>query len=575
MTDIPSTTLFNFFLFLLIPFFFGYLAKKIKISPLVGYIFGGLILGNLFENIISKTTISNFAYFGIILLLFTLGLEVNFGQIVRLRRFIVIGGVLQLLISIIFIFFISFLFGFSPINSFLIGVALSSSSTSLVAKIIQDRGEENTLVGEIALGILMFQNLAFIPFLFIFTLVTSRTISFLVVIQDIVLSVIKASLIIFVLYYFGQKIIPKLFNQIAKVSRELLNLFIILFIFFVTYLSTVLQIPILIGVFIAGILVSQTLEHYHIFSQVRPLRDLLAVVFFVFMGVNIKLPLIYLGLPKIVFFSFLVIVIKAVVILIIFLALRFHSRSAFSLALLLFQIDEDAFILMFSAFGNGVVNFEDFLFVNISILLTLILTPIVVQNKDKIYQLIRKLTKKYLPFLEDFIKYRIDRDLSPIDVLNLSNHVVICGYGRIGGEIGRALMMANIPFVAIDYNFHIVEKAKKQGINIIYGDPGDIDVLDYAEVDNAAILISAVPEKFSQEAIVLNAKKLNPKIYVITRIHQRGSQRRLKDLGVDLVIQPEFEASLSIIKKTFFAFGLSREEILAKLQRLKMEHGMG
>lgn len=571
---ISQASFFNFFLFFLIPFLFGYLAKKAKINPLVGYIFGGLVLNNLFGHLISKTIISNFAYFGIVLLLFTLGLEVNFNQIVHLKRFIVIGGVLQLIVSIIFISLISLLFGFSLINSFLIGIALSSSSTSLVAKLIQDRGEENTLVGEIALGILMFQNLAFIPFLFLFMAINSKTASFLVVVKDIVLSMIKAGLIISLLYYFGQEIIPFLFDKIAKLSRELLNLFIVVFIFFVVYLSTVVQIPILIAAFVAGILLSQTVGQQQVLSQVRPWRNLLAVVFFIFIGLNIKLSLIYFSLPKIVLFTSLVVFLKAVIVLIIFLTLRFHSRSAFYLALLLFQMDEDGFILMFSAFKNGVVSTEGFLFINISILLTLTLTPVLVQKKEAIYRRLRKTIRNHLPFLEDFIKYRLDRDISPIDVLNLSNHVVICGYGRVGSEVGQALMMAKIPFVAVDYDFYTVDKARKQGVNIIYGDPTDIDILDYADVDSAAILISAVPDKSSQEMIILNAKKLNPKIYIITRIHQKGFQHRLKSLGANLIIQPEFEASLSIIKRTLLAFGLSKEEILANLKRLKKEHGL-
>jgi len=575
MVEIPSATLFNFFIFLLIPFLGGYVAKKLKISPIVGYIVGGLVLGNVFSGVISKDTVNQFAYFGIIFLLFTLGLEVNFSQILRLRRFIVFGGVLQLVLSIIFVFLLSLLFGFPLLISFLVGLALSSSSTTLVAKILQDRGEENSLVGEIVLGILMFQNLAFIPFLIIFISIAANSISFLTVIKDIIFAIVEAGIIIVFLYYFGRKLIPKVFDKIARTSRELLNLFIIVFIFFVTYLSIILGIPILIGVFIAGILVSQTLEHYHIFSQIRPLRDVLAVVFFVFIGLNIKFSLVFFVLPKIIVFSFLVVLFKALIILFIFLFFRFHSRTAFSLALFLCQIDEDAFILMFSAFNNKLVSYEDFLFISSSVLITLALTPILIKNKELIYFWLRRLIKKFLPFLEDFIKTRIDRNISPIDVLGLKNHVVICGYGRVGGDVGRALMTANIPFVAIDYDFQTVEKVKKEGINIIYGDPTDIDILDYAEVDNAAMLISAVPEKFSQEAIVLNAKKLNPKIFIITRTHRKDDQQRLKSLGVNLVVQPEFEASLTIIKKVLFAFKLPREEIIGKVQRLKMERGMG
>jgi voltage-gated potassium channel Kch len=135
-------------------------------------------------------------------------------------------------------------------------------------------------------------------------------------------------------------------------------------------------------------------------------------------------------------------------------------------------------------------------------------------------------------------------------------------------------MMANIPYIAIDYNLYIVERAKKQGVNIIYGDPSDIDILDYAQVDEAAVIILAVPERDIQEAIVLNAKKLNRKIFIISRIHREADQVRMKDMGVNLIIQPEFEASLSIVQKIYRWHRLGKEEIINKIKRLKIEHGV-
>ncbi len=574
MTDIPFSIVFNFFLFLLFPFVFAAIAKKIKISPIVGYILGGLFVGNLLGNAISSSTINNFAYFGIILLLFTVGLEINFAQMMSLKKYIVLGGTLQLSLSILAVMVLSVFFGFPFLISFLIGIAFSSSSTTLVAKIIQDRGEENSFVGEIAMGILMFQDIAFIPYLIIFTSITNRSASFLPVTIDIIKSLFESTIIIVLLYYFGRKIIPYLFHRIAAASRELLNLFIILFIFFIVCISLLLKIPILIGVFVAGVLLAQTLEHYHIFSEVRPIRDLLAVIFFVYIGMNIKLPLIVNSLPQIFMFTAAVVFLKGLIVLAIFLFMRFHSRTAFSLGLYLFQIDEDAFILMSSAYVNRVVSQEQYLFVITSVLLTLLVTPILIKNKDNLYKVIRTITKKYLPFLEQFIVYRIDRDQSPIDTLQIKNHVVLCGYGRVGSYIGRSLMMANIPFVAIDYNFQIVEKAKKEGVNIIYGDPSDIDILDYAQVEEAIILIIALPERLAQETVVLNAKKLNSTIYIISRVHKEADQRRMKDLGVHLVVQPEFEASLSIIKKIYLLHKLPKEEVVNKIRRLKIEHGL-
>ena len=134
--------------------------------------------------------------------------------------------------------------------------------------------------------------------------------------------------------------------------------------------------------------------------------------------------------------------------------------------------------------------------------------------------------------------------------------------------------MANIPYVAIDYNAYIVEKAKRGGVNIIYGDPSDIDILDYAQVEEAIILILALPERYTQEAIVLNAKKLNRDIFIISRVHRESDQTRMKDLGVNMVIQPEFEASLSIIKKIYLWHRLDKADIINKIRRLKIEHGI-
>jgi len=549
MGEISLSLVLNFLLYLLIPFVFAVIAKKIRLSPLIGYITGGLIIGNIFPAMATSEAISSFAYFGIVFLLFTLGLETNFGRILILKKFIIIGGLLQLFLSMFFVFLFSLLFKFSLLESFLIGIALSSSSTTIVAKIIQDRGEESSFIGEVAMGILIFQDIAFIPYLMIFTSMTSKDISAWTVVKDTVIGLVKASVIITTLFYFGQKIIPKIFNKIARISRELFDLFIIVFIFFVVGLSIILKIPTLIGAMVAGVLLAQTVEHYHIFSEIRPLRNLLGVIFFVYIGSHIELRLIIPYLPSIFIFTIGVIIIKALIVLIIFLFLKFHSKTSFNLSMYLFQIDEDAFILMSTAYLSKVISQEKYLFVIASVLITFILTPIFINNKEKYYRSIREFIKRYIPFLEKYIAYRIDSNQSPIDVLQIKNHVVSCGYGRIGSYIGRSLIMANIPYIAIDYNLYQVEKAKKQGANIIYGDPADLDILDYAQVDAATIIILAVPERSVQEAIILNARKLNKDIFIISRVHRQADKVRMKDMGANLIIQPEFEASLSIIKR--------------------------
>lgn len=574
MAEIPAQVFFNYFVYLFIPFVIAYVLKKNKISPIIGYIFGGIIINNLLNGIISQETINHFAYFGIMFLLFTLGLEIQFERLLALKKFIIVGGLIQILTTIVLVALTSSLFQFNFIQSFLIGIALSSSSTSLVAKIIQDKGEENSLLGEITLGLLMFQNLAFIPFMIIFTSITAKSISFLDISSKIAFGMFSSVAILILIFYFGRKIIPFFFDKVARTSRELLNLFIILFIFLIAYLSTLLNVPILVSIFIAGVLISQTSEHYHIFTQIRPLRDILAIIFFIFIGMNVNVGLVLPYLPKVLIFSVLVVLIKILVILATFITLKFNTRLSFYIALFLFQVDEDAFILMSLGYINGIFTQEQYLFIISGVLLSLVFTPFLINNKEKYYWGIRKFVQKYIPPLDKFIKHKIDSSKSPIDVLNIKDHVIICGYGRIGRNIGKALMTANINFIAIDYNMMTVEAAKKEGANIIYGDPTDLDILDYAECENAKILISVVPGTYSQEMIILNAKKLNPNIIIFTRVHHQLDQIRMRDLGVNVVVHPELEASLSIIKKIFLWKGMAKEEISQKIKTIKLENGV-
>jgi len=571
MTDIPASFFFNFSVFLFVPFLLALILRKKKISSIVGYMLGGILLSNLFGNFLSTEVVNSFAYFGILLLILTVGLEIRFEQLLQLKKYIIWGGLAQILISIFFIIPLSQLFSFNIIQSVLIGIALSSSSTSLVAKIIQDRGEEGSFHGELAMGILMFQDIAFIPFMIIFTSMTARIVSFSEVAFRIVVDMLSSSFLLFFVYFFGKKLVPVLFNKIARVSRELLNLFIILFIFLIAYVSSLFHVPILISIFVAGILISQTSEYHHIFSQIRPFRDILAIIFFIYIGTTIQLSLIFSLLPNILLFSVIVLLIKALVILIIFIRMKLHTKLSLYLALYLFQIDEDAFILMTLAYKNGMFTHDQYLFIVSSVLLSLLITPYFIGNKEKIYFGLKNAIRKYLPFLSHFIQYRIDLADSPIDILNIKDHVVLCGYGRIGSYIGRALMLSNIPFIAIDYNFETVERAKRNGVQIIYGDPTDFDILDYAETEHAVAIVLALPDRYSQEAIVMIAKKLNKNITVFSRVHRNADQKRMRDLGADIIIQPEFEASMSIIKKLLLLKNVPKEDIIDKLHYFKLE----
>lgn len=241
---------------------------------------------------------------------------------------------------------------------------------------------------------------------------------------------------------------------------------------------------------------------------------------------------------------------------------------------MLAQVGEFAFIVLHQAHTNGLVADETYLFGIASTLLTIAISPIIMDHRNTLYTKSRSWMKKHMKSLDTYISYRVDREPAHIDALSLKDHVIVCGYGRVGMYIGRALSMAKVPFIAIDFNYHTVEKERKKGIHIIYGDPTDIDILDFAQAEYATALISAVPDAFSQEMIILNARMLNQDIKVFTRVSLENHQKRMKDLGAQYVIQPEFEAALSIVRKILVGYKVPRKDIAGKIKRLKLEHGM-
>lgn len=571
MTEIPPLTFFNFFVFLFIPFLISILIKKAGLPSVIGYILGGIALSSFVGNIISKDIIQGFAYFGILLLMFTTGLEMQFSRIMTLKKFIVLGGLLQLFFSVISVCLLSIVFGFDFIQALLIGLAFSSSSTSIVLKILQDKGEENSFIGELTIGILIFQDLAFIPFMILFTSLTKGNISFFEVSKQIATDVVSSTIVLICAYYIGSRLVPMLFHKAARLSREVLNLSIMIFIFAVAYVSTLFHIPVLVSIFVAGILVSQTVELPHIFSEIRPFRDILSIIFFIYMGMSVEISSLSTQIPFILVFTILVLLLKSLIVVAIAFKFRFHSKLATYLSFFLFHIDEDAFILITIAYHNGLFTAVQFNSLLSVVLLSFIVTPFVLSHKHNIYNFLRKLIT-YIPPLHNYVKGHIDSDRSPIDVLQIKNHVVICGYGRIGAFIGKALLMSNIPCICIDYNIQTIDRARREGMTAIYGDPSDIDILDFAEVDQAMALVIAIPNRHVAEGVIINAVRLNRNIVIISRVHKKEDSVHMKGLGAHYVIQPEYEASLSIVKKLLLLHKVPKDEIIQKLHHLKLEH---
>ena len=355
-------------------------------------------------------------------------------------------------------------------------------------------------------------------------------------------------------------------------SRELLLIAVVSLCLLTAILTSSLGLSMALGAFLAGLIVSKTSENHAIFSEVRPLRDLFSIIFFISLGMFLNPYFLGSHLPLILGISLLVILFKFLVVTILVLYLGYHPKTGLMVGMSLVQVGEFAFVLSRIGLTNKLIGDNVYSLILSVALLTILVTPWFMNLAPKFYFGLQKLTQKFPKIHQKFFA-RKDQFFKD-EGLEFADHVVICGHGRVGSWLARALQLLEIPYIVIDYNHQVVMDLKKQGVNALYGDPADIDVLDYAQVDKAKVVVVAIPDQATQEIVVTNCQTLNPGIKIISRIHQKEAFSRLKTLGVDCLIQPEFEAALSIIHRVLQFFGIDKEEVDGKIKRLKIEHGM-
>ena len=539
----------------------GFLAKKLRQPLLSGYILGGVIVGVVFSNFFQFSSgLSSLSEIGIAFLMFSLGLEFSLSRFKKLGKIIILGAIIQILATIL----ISLLFlgklGFDFYSSIFLGCCFSLSSTAVVLKILTDKGELETLQGQISEGWLLVQDLSVLPMIII--LPALGNLNSLSALGNLGIAFLKAVILLGGVVWLGKKIMPFLVEKVLSLrSRELLLLSIVSLCLVLAFVTASLGFSFAMGAFLAGFLISEIGISASVFGELRPLRDIFAVIFFVTLGFLLSPAYLFSHWPIILILSLIIIFLKIILVFGLILFLGYHTRTAVLTAFALAQVGEFAPVLGLMGRERGMITAEtNFLIITVT-LLTIIATPWLMGFSPLIYRKFKFFSKL---------------DKRPIkEELELNNHIVLCGYGRVGKYIGRALQMANLDFIVVDNNHQLIKELTGEGIRAVYGDPCEIDVLDYAQIDQARLLVIAIPDRQSQEIVIGNAQTLNPKIKIICRTHREENQASLKALRVQTVIQPEFEAALAIVRKLLSEFGVEENEISGKVSRLKIEHGLG
>ncbi|MBI4058359.1 cation:proton antiporter [Candidatus Gottesmanbacteria bacterium] len=554
----------------------GVVFKFLRIPPVVGYLVGGLLLG-IFLPALNKVEIISFlSELGVVLLLFTLGLEFPLNRFKHIISTSLLGTLAQIILTTLVLGSLLPLFGFELFTSFFMAATFSLSSTAIVLKILTDRGEIDTLPSEIMFTWLVIQDLAVLPMMIFLPAIGKGLRSgSAAVYLSLGTSIFISLFVLAVVVWLARKAVPFLMQQVASLnSRELLLIAVFLSTVISAYISQLLGFSGAIGAFIAGVLIAETQANHAVFSEIRPLKDLFALIFFTTLGIVLPGGFIVEHILSLIGITIIVMVVKFIIVLGITLYQGYHAKTSFLVGTGLIEVGEFAFVLATIGFKDQIISREIYGYILSVALFSILVMPPLYLHTPLLYAKVRDISKKKLKKLYMLFFFQPERGIVQ-EELPFENHVVLCGYGRVGRYIGRALDMAKIDYIVVEYDHHKASLLRQKHIPVVYGDPADIDILDYAQVDKAKAVVVAIPDTHTQRMIITNSVRLSRDIQILCRTHHEGEQKMLKTLGATAVVQPEFEASISIVNKILPLFGIGDEEREGKITRLKIEHGLG
>jgi CPA2 family monovalent cation:H+ antiporter-2 len=534
-----------------------FLFNKIHLPSIVGFLVTGMIIGPYGFKLISDIdNISVMAEIGVILLLFTIGLEVSLERLLKMKHLLLIAGGLQVFITTFLSTFIFYLFNI-PLNKCIyLGLLVSLSSTAIVLKLLSDKNELEAPHGRIALGILIFQDLAIIP---IFILLPILGIGSEFSASKISLQILAAVATISLILVAARFIMPKLLFHLAALRlREVFTIGIILLILGTAYITHSFGLSFALGAFIAGLIVAESEFSHQVEAEIIPLKDAFNSVFFVSVGLLLNIQFVVQNPLLISGLTIAVILLKALIVLVIIKSMNYPLRVAAAAGLSLAQIGEFSFVLMQAGMNFNLIESEFYYSFLASSIFTMILTPFLFKLSPQISQSMAS------------IEPASTRN-QKLNLNELSGHVIIVGFGLNGRNLARVLNETGIKYVVVELNPNTVKKELAKGERIIFGDSSKTEILNQAKISKASIVVFAISDPQTTRRSLLLSKQLNPNVYAIVRTRYTSEIKDLIALGADEVIPEEFETSLQIFSKVLRKFHIPLNVIMKQVSILRDE----
>ena len=526
--------------------------KQLGLSPALGYLVAGAAIGPFGFGVLTSTeTTKSIAELGIVFLLFAIGLELTFSQLVKMKKYVLGFGSLQVVITSCSITFIcNYYFHLSLESSIVIGSALTLSSTAIVMQVIAENAEQSTRVGRLSFSALLMQDMAVIPILVLLPLLIQSDVNIGKALGGALLNAIFAMAAIIVI---GRLMLRPIYRVIVESKNDVLFLsFTLIIILGSSFLSHQMGLSFALGAFIAGLMVAETEYKHRVEEEILSLKSLLLGLFFMTIGMSFDFELLLSSLPYIMLASFGLMLVKGSIIM--FLCRLFGTPLGPSLhtGLMLAQGGEFAFVVFLMAVRKDFIEVDVAQFLMTVVTFTMALTPMLASLGRK--------TKGYLYTKETLFDNKLKREIGDI-----SKHVVVIGFSKVGRIVSYILRKRGINYIALDNNHRNVRTEKANGYNIYYGDALNLDILGYIGIERAESVIIAMEDEMACMKATRFIHQNFPDVSVITKSENINNANRFQKVGATFVVSKNLETGLQLSHAALTSIGIDNEEINSSL----------
>ncbi len=536
----------------------GFAAVALKQPAMAGYMLAGLVIGPHGVRLITNSEhISVLAELGVALLLFALGLEVSFKRLLFRTNRVVAAGIFQIIVTTLGFGLAVVHFGLAPDlkSGVVFGFIVALSSTVVATKMLSERGETDSIHGRILIPLLIVQDLSLIP-----------AMSLIPALKDagadtgiaLLIALGKALILVAAVIIMSTKILPPLLAKVASTnSRELFLLFMMCLCLGVAIASHELGLSIALGAFLAGIMISESPYAHQALSDLIPLRDLFATVFFVSVGMLLDPAYIYLHWNEVIIFVGILILGKTLIATLASLLATNSITSATLAGLCLAQVGEFSFVLATVGNKAGLITGSLYNLFFAAAVISMIASPSIISCLSPIIRRIRQ---------PETLNAKQSQQSTH---LPLTNHTVVCGFGRVGKNVALAIREAGVAVAVVELDGAAIEDLKQRHIPFVYGDAGSRLVLSECNINAATTLVVTLPDPLAAVNIIKMARELNPNLRILVRAHRPADRVAFKQAGAAQIVQPEFEASLELTKQALLGQNAEQGQLAKALSFIR------